>query len=67
MILKKNLIDLSINSKADLFNDCVDEALNKNRNRKYDIFFIDPPFLDKNLVQNLNFLKGIKCLKKNTY
>ena len=64
LILKKNLIDLSINSKADLFNDCVDEALNKNRNKKYDIFFIDPPFLDKNLVQNLNFLKRNKMFKK---
>ena len=31
---------------------------------KYDIFFLDPPFLDKNFVQNLELIKSKKLFNK---
>ena len=63
-ILDKNLTDLSIKNKSNIFNDTVEKALNKNKSKKFDIFFLDPPFLDKNLIQNLNLIKQNKMYKK---
>ncbi len=58
-ILKNNLIKLKINNKAKILKKNVDELLHLKDLKKYDIYFFDPPFKDK------NFLKILLQLKKN--
>ena len=38
--LKQNLIQLSVNNRAELINDHIQNILIKNSNEKYDIFFL---------------------------
>lgn len=64
--LKENLIKLSIINKAEFINDHIENILIKNNKEKYDIFFFDPPFLDKTFLTNLNLIK-IKKIYKNKH
>ncbi len=64
-ILEKNLINLSIIKNANLFHDTVENFFKKNRREKYDIFFFDPPFIDKNFLLNLHYIKKNNMFKKN--
>ena len=54
-ILKENLIKLSIEKKSKIFNDKIENVLNKKIKEKFNIFFLDPPFADKNFLKNLEF------------
>ena len=63
-ILKSNINQLSINNKTKLYNDNIKIILNDKFIEKYDIFFLDPPFLDKNFVQNLELIKNKKLFNK---
>ena len=63
-ILRSNINQLSINNKTKLYNDNIKIILNDKFIEKYDIFFLDPPFLDKNFVQNLELIKNIKLFNK---
>ena len=63
-ILRSNINQLSINNKTKLYNDNIKIILNDKFIEKYDIFFLDPPFLDKNFVQNLELIKSKKLFNK---
>ena len=63
-ILEDNLISLSILKKANIFINSVEEVLEKNKKKKFNIFFFDPPFLDKKYIESLNFIKKYKMYKK---
>jgi 16S rRNA (guanine966-N2)-methyltransferase len=56
-ILEENLKYLSINSKASVFNNKVEKFLEINKQEKYNILFLDPPFSDNTFIQNLRFIK----------
>ena len=60
-VLKENLNKLSIVDKSKIYNNNVEEILNRNLNDKFNIFFLDPPFADLNYIQNL------KLIKKHNY
>ena len=55
-ILNKNLIKLNVLNKASIINNKVDKILKKNT-EKFDIFFFDPPFADKEFERALNLIK----------
>ena len=63
-ILRSNINQLSINNKTKLYNDNIKIILNDKFIEKYDIFFLDRPFLDKNFVQNLELIKNKKLFNK---
>ena len=58
-ILNKNLIKLNVINKASIINNKVDKILKKNT-EKFDIFFFDPPFADKEFERALNLIKTVK-------
>ncbi len=59
-ILKKNLINFSITSQAQIFNQEIKNANNLFK-YKYDIFFFDPPFKENNFIEILDRLNKKKC------
>lgn len=60
--LKKNLNQLSVNDKATLINDDVENIF--LRNKKFDIFFFDPPFADNKFIKILSLLKKNNLFEK---
>ena len=63
-ILNENITKLSIDHQATLINDKIENALLKINEVKYDIFFFDPPFLEKDYVKNLDLIKRKKIFNK---
>lgn len=64
-ILKENLVHLSIIEKSNLFNNDISDTLKKEFREKYNIFFFDPPYLDKDFVENLKIIKTKNIFYKN--
>ena len=64
-ILNYNLIKLSVVSKARIINDKIQNVNNLSKEDKYSIFFLDPPFADKEFIQNLKIYKDKKVFNKN--
>ena len=64
-ILEHNLTNLSIIDYANLFNNSVEKILKENTKQKFDIFFLDPPFLDQSFTMNLKYIKKNLMYKKN--
>ena len=64
-ILKENLKNLSITEKTNLYNEKVENVINKIKNKKFTIFFLDPPFADFNFINNLILIKQNKLFSKN--
>ena len=62
-ILKNNLIKLSILNQADIFNQSIENFLENNKGEKYNIFFLDPPFSDKEFIKILHLIKKNKFYK----
>ena len=62
-ILKRNLEHLSIIDQTTVFNNETKKFLEINKKNKYSIFFLDPPFADKNFIQVLNLIKKNKIFK----
>ena len=62
-ILKKNLSKLSIDNQANLNNDKIENFLIKKNIEKYSIFFLDPPFADKDFIKNLALIKKNKIFE----
>ncbi|MDC1130605.1 16S rRNA (guanine(966)-N(2))-methyltransferase RsmD [Pelagibacteraceae bacterium] len=58
-ILNKNLIKLNVINKASIINNKVDKIF-KKKTEKFDIFFFDPPFADKEFKRALNLIKTVK-------
>ena len=64
-ILEKNCKKFSILNQVILINNNVDDFLNLNSKKKYNIIFFDPPFADKEFVKILKILKNKKNFEKN--
>ena len=63
-ILKENLKKLSIFHKSKIFTDKIENVLNRLED-KFNIFFLDPPFADKNYFFNLELIKNRKIFDSN--
>ncbi len=64
-ILKKNLVKLSIEQKSAIYNSKIESVLTKDIKEKFDIFFLDPPFVSINFFQNLQMIRNKKIFSKN--
>lgn len=64
-ILKENLVHLSLLNKSVIARDSVENFLNFIVKEKYQFFFFDPPFADKNFIENLKIIKQIKIFEKS--
>ena len=62
-ILKGNLVALSIIDQAMIINNKIENFIDKINKEKYDIFFLDPPFADKEFIKNLQSIKKNKLYK----
>ena len=62
-ILNKNLIQHSIINKTSILKDDINSALKNLRDERFNIFFLDPPFADKNFVQNIEIIKTNKMFQ----
>ena len=64
-ILKENLNNLSLNNKTQVFSEDAQSFLSKKIGiNKFDIFFLDPPFLNKDYLKNIENIKKEKIYKK---
>jgi len=64
LVLKENLINLSIFNKSIVHNKKIENVL-PDLNEKFNIFFFDPPFKDNSYLQNIKLIKRKKIFKKN--
>lgn len=62
-ILNKNLIKHSIINKTSILKDDINNALKNLKEERFNIFFLDPPFADKNFVQNIEIIKTNKMFQ----
>ncbi len=66
-ILKKNIFKLNLESKSKIFNESVYNINEINFIYKnFDIIFLDPPFIDKNINQIIIKLKKLKIANDKT-
>ena len=63
--LLNNLINLGIENKTKLFNESTANFLKKKNNNKYQIFFLDPPFKEKNFLEDLKLIRKKKIFQEN--
>ncbi len=64
-VLNKNLVKLSILDKSKIIKGKIESVLTENINEKFSIFFLDPPFKDKNFIQNLKLIKNNKIFSSD--
>ena len=64
-ILKKNLINLSIEKQSIVHNTDIKKIFSKGLSEKYNIFFFYPPFKDLDFFHNIKILKEKKFFNKN--
>lgn len=64
-ILKENLTHLGINNKSRLIFNNIENTLKDNLNEIYNIFFLDPPFSNKDYIKNLKLIRNSKIFKKD--
>ena len=62
-ILKRNIIKLS-NKNAVVFESKIENFLQENNKKKYEIIFFDPPFSDEEFIVHLENLSKNNFLKK---
>ena len=59
-ILKKNLEKFSVFHKAKIINRKIEDIKNWNHGEKFNLFFFDPPFADKDFILNLDNIRKSK-------
>tara|TARA_B100002052_G_C15807443_1_gene564220 strand:- start:131 stop:709 length:579 start_codon:yes stop_codon:yes gene_type:complete len=64
-ILKKNVTNLLISKNSVTLVNAIQNALDRNKKEKIDIFFFDPPFLDKNFLENLKIITNMQIFENN--
>ena len=64
-ILKKNLSVLSLENRSKVMCCRIEYFLEKEKNKKYNIIFFDPPFSENAFIENLNILKKNKMYETN--
>ena len=63
-ILKNNLDNLSLMNKSEVINGSIENYLFDIK-KKYNIFFFDPPYADKEFLENLSTIKKNKIFSKD--
>ena len=63
--LKKNLNTLLIKDKVTVISDEIEKYLNVEKNEKFNIIFLDPPFTENSFIDNLKLIKRNKIYLKN--
>ena len=61
-IIEGNLLKLSIYDQGEIIRNKIESI--KNWKRKYNIFFLDPPFKDLEFIKNIKNLQNQKVYKK---
>tara|TARA_B100001248_G_scaffold258614_1_gene243112 strand:+ start:7197 stop:7757 length:561 start_codon:yes stop_codon:yes gene_type:complete len=64
-ILKRNLIKVSAVDRAFIHNENIELFLQNNEKKKYDIFFLDPPFADKSFIEIIKTIKKKKIFSND--
>ena len=64
-VLSENLVKLSAENKAEKINIKIEDFLKSDLINKYNIFFLDPPFSDKEFIHNLKALRENKYYQSN--
>ena len=62
-VLKKNISGLSIPDNSVTLVDSIKKVIDGNKKEKINIFFLDPPFADKNYLNNLQLISKNKIFK----
>ena len=57
LLLKKNLDELKISKKTKIFEQTVNQFIQRNNKEKFDIIFLDPPYKDKKYLDEIRFIK----------
>tara|TARA_B100000073_G_scaffold97042_1_gene77123 strand:+ start:963 stop:1529 length:567 start_codon:yes stop_codon:yes gene_type:complete len=66
-ILKKNLINLKLEKKTKVFEkNTYDFSKDQLGENKFDLIFLDPPFLDENINELIEKIKKMNIADKNT-
>ena len=66
-VLKKNIIDLDCEQKTQIITENIFNIKNINyfKNKKFEIIFLDPPFVENNYIKELKMIQEKKIYKKN--
>lgn len=64
-ILNKNIEFLSVQNQAVIINSFINKFLQNKQIEKFDIIFLDPPFLHNNFIEELKILKEKKIYNNN--
>ena len=64
-ILAKNLLNLAIKDKANIIISEIQKFLNRNQKEKFEIIFLDPPFIKNTYLKELKLIKEKKIYKEN--
>lgn len=65
-ILKKNLTQLKIEKKSEVFETRIISFFNQyNEKNKYEIIFFDPPFSENFFIEDLKKMRDVNICKKN--
>jgi 16S rRNA (guanine966-N2)-methyltransferase len=65
-ILKKNIEQLNIKNKSRIFEAKIISFLNQiNKDEKYDVLFLDPPFSENFFIKELKIIKDSNICQKN--
>ena len=64
-VLKTNISNLAVKDRVELFCDEINNALEKKKIDKFNILFLDPPFLDKSYIKIIQLIKNKKIYEKN--
>ena len=62
--LSQNLSNLFSENKASIVNEKIYDFLIKKQLKKFDIFFLDPPFAENDFIDDLKIIKQKKIYKK---
>ncbi len=65
LTLKENISTLSITNKTAIYNSTIENFLMKNLKKKFDIFFLDPPYANNDFLYNLESIKVKNLFNKN--
>ena len=65
-VLKKNIEQLKIEKKSKIFETkIISFCKNSNKDNKFDIIFLDPPFSENFFIQDLKIIKNLNIYKDN--
>ena len=64
-ILKKNIRNFLLEEKTYPNNMAIDNFFSQNMKKKFDIFFLDPPFANNDFLQHLKIIKEMSLYKQN--